>query len=422
MHKLKLFLLNSKNIDKSSFIWNMIGSMLMAFQSVIMLTIITRTLDLYSAGVFTLAYANSNLFLNIGKYGMHNFQVSDMKKKFNFKEYLSSRLITTMFMLLFSIIYIVISQQKNHYSSNKTYIILWMCIFKLVDSIEDVFLANYQHENYLDVSGKIMALRMASTIIVFGVCVIIFHDLLFALILSTIFTACILALFLCLVHPSFHKKQESVQPHNLCKLLTSCFPLFLAGFLSFYIGNAPKYAIDSQLNDELQACYGFIAMPVFVIGLLNNFIFNPMIAKMSLMWKDNKRKEFFHLFHIQILIIVAITFICELGAFMLGIPILSLLYNTNLKPYKTELLILLLGGGFLALSGLFANIMTILRIQNQQAISYGIVSIFAYMLSPLFVSKYSILGASLSYLFLMVLLCVIFGLTLCLHKKHTPQE
>ena len=85
MNKLKHFLLDSKNIDKSSFVWNMIGSMLMAFQSVIMLMIITRTLDLYSAGIFTLAYASANLFLNIGKYGMHNFQVSDMKNQFNFK-------------------------------------------------------------------------------------------------------------------------------------------------------------------------------------------------------------------------------------------------------------------------------------------------------------------------------------------------
>ena len=50
MNKLKHFLLNSKNINKSSFIWNMAGSMLMAFQSVIMLMIITRTLNLYEAG------------------------------------------------------------------------------------------------------------------------------------------------------------------------------------------------------------------------------------------------------------------------------------------------------------------------------------------------------------------------------------
>lgn len=102
MNKLKHFLLNSKNINKSSFIWNMAGSMLMAFQSVIMLMIINRTLNLYEAGVFTLAYASANLFLNIGKYGMRNFQVSDVKRQFNFKEYNTSRIIITLLMLILS--------------------------------------------------------------------------------------------------------------------------------------------------------------------------------------------------------------------------------------------------------------------------------------------------------------------------------
>jgi hypothetical protein len=57
--------------------------------------LLTSTLNLYEAGVFTLAYASANLFLNIGKYGMRNFQVSDVKRQFNFKEYNTSRIITT---------------------------------------------------------------------------------------------------------------------------------------------------------------------------------------------------------------------------------------------------------------------------------------------------------------------------------------
>ena len=54
-------------------------------------------------------------------------------------------------------------------------------------------------------------------------------------------------------------------------LMIKCFPLFAGAFLSFYIGNAPKYAIDAVMTDAELASYGFIAMPVFVVGLLNNF-------------------------------------------------------------------------------------------------------------------------------------------------------
>ena len=312
MNKLKHFLLNSKNINKSSFIWNMAGSMLMAFQSVIMLMIITRTLNLYEAGVFTLAYASANLFLNIGKYGMRNFQVSDVKRQFNFKEYNTSRIITTVLMLIVSLVYVVIAKSKNDYNMNKTWIIIWMCLFKIVDSIEDAYLGYYQQENRLDVAGKMLTLRMILTILVFGLGLIFLRDQLISLMIATIFTTLLLIMFVTLTYPAF-RKEESVHKGKVWELLRVCFPLFLGCFLAFYIGNAPKYAIDSLLSDEMQACYGFIAMPVFVIGLLNNFIFSPMIARMSMMWKERQNKDFFRLFWIQILIIGIITIVWIAG-------------------------------------------------------------------------------------------------------------
>lgn len=421
MSKLKYFLLNSKDVNRSSFVWNMAGSMLMAFQSVIMLMIITRVLNLYEAGVFTLAYASANLFLNIGKYGMRNFQVSDVKRQFTFSDYRTSRIITTLAMLIVSVIYIIVASSQNNYSSDKTWVIMWMCLFKIVDSIEDVYLGLYQQQDRLDVSGKMLTLRMILTIIIFALGLIIFKDLLLSLIIATIFTTVVLTGFILITYPKFRIKQEHTKTAHIWTLLKGCFPLFLGCFLAFYIGNAPKYAIDSILNDELQACYGFIAMPVFVIGLLNNFIFSPMITKMSLLWKEGNRTKFMKLFGKQILIVAGITLICELGAYILGIPVLSILYNTNLKPYKTELIILLLGGGFLALSGLLVTIMTIIRIQGRQAIGYIIVAIFAYTLSPIFVRKYEIMGAATLYLLLMILLCLIFSILLWFGLKSKKE-
>lgn len=418
MSILKHFLLNSKNINKSSFTWNMAGSMLMAFQSVIMLMIITRTLNLYEAGIFTLANASANLFLNIGKYGMRNFQVSDVKREYNFSEYYISRIITTLAMLIVSIIYVIIATLQNNYSPNKTWIIIWMCLFKIVDSIEDVYLGLYQQQNRLDVAGKILTIRMILTIIVFGLCLILLKNQLMSLVIATILTTLILIFFVILTYPDFKNENRLIQKKHILQLLKVCFPLFAGCFLAFYIGNAPKYAIDKFLNDEAQACYGFIAMPVFVIGLLNNFIFSPMIAKMSLLWSEGSKKEFLKLFRLQIIIIAGITVVCEIGAYILGIPVLSLLYNTNLESYKTELLVLLLGGGFLALSGLLVTIMTILRIQNSQAIGYAIIAILAYILSPIFVKQYAVMGASVLYLLLMVLLCIIFGVLLMVQMKR----
>lgn len=407
--KIKEFFLQTDHIDRDSFVWNMAGSMLLAFQSVIMLMVLTRVLGLADAGIFTIAYANANLFLTIGKYGMRNFQVSDVNGQFTFYEYLMSRIFTVSLMIAVSIIFVLYVGNKNGYSMEKSLIIIWMSLFKVVDAFEDVFHGLYQQRGRLDIAGKAMTLRLGTTILFFLTGLLILKNLLIVLIFITCFTGILLIVFTRWSYKLFERAVEKRYSfYNVLGIIKICFPLFLGSFLSFYIGNAPKYAIDGVLNDELQACYGFIAMPVFVIGLLNNFVFNPMIYKMSVLWDKGKKNEFLKKFIIQVMIVIGITLVCIVGAYLVGIPILSFLYNTDLSLYKYELLILLLGGGFLALSGLLVTVITIIRFQNSLMFGYIIVSILAYTLSKIAVEQYSIRGAAGLYAILTAALCFLF--------------
>jgi O-antigen/teichoic acid export membrane protein len=405
---IKEFFLSDKEIERDSYIWNMIGSLLMAFQSVIMLMILTRTLGLLEAGVFTIAYANANLFLTIGRYGMRYFQVSDIRNQFGFAEYKMSRVISSIVMMGISIIYIIYAAQSNGYTMVKTQIIIWMCLFKLVDVLEDVFHGMYQKENRLDIASRVLSLRMVITIIVFGIGLIILKNLLISLIITTIVTTILFVLFTVWTFPYFGVKKRKADWNKVVKLLKVCFPLFVGTFFSFYIGNAPKYAIDAMLTDEIQACYGFIAMPVFVIGLLNSFIFNPMLYRMSMLWNEKKIKKFVLNTVGQVGIVAVITLVCIIGAYLIGVPVLSWLYNTDLSSYKTELLILLLGGGFLGLSGLLNAVITIIRYQQSLMWGYAVVAVVAFVFSDKVVGTYQILGASVLYTLLMGILCLIF--------------
>ncbi|MCI8939642.1 MAG: lipopolysaccharide biosynthesis protein [Dorea sp.] len=407
--KIKEFLLSEENIERDSYIWNMAGSMLMAFQSVIMLMILTRTLGLVEAGVFTIAYANANLFLTIGKYGMRYFQVSDVKNQFTFAEYRLSRIVTSAAMIAVSVAYTLYAAVSNGYTAEKTQVILWMCLFKVVDVIEDVYHGLYQRKNRLDVASKILTLRMILTIIVFGLGLVILRDLLLSLIIATILTTLLFILSIRWTYSGIQIGNERVEKRNILLLLKVCFPLFAGSFLSFYIGNAPKYAIDARLTDELQACYGFIAMPVFVIGLLNNFIFNPMLFHISVLWNEKKVKAFVLKAIFQTGVVVLITIVCMVGAWLIGIPVLSWLYNTDLAPYKAELLILLLGGGFLGLSGLLNAVITIIRYQKSLMWGYAVMAVLAYIFSDRIVKQYEMMGAAALYTILMGGLCLIFA-------------
>ena len=407
--KIDRFLLRSGDIERDSFIWNMAGSVLVAFQSVIMLMIITRTSGLEDAGILTIAYANANLFLAIGKFGMRNFQVSDVKGQFTFGDYFLSRVFSTVAMLAVSVAYILYMRFSYGYTTEKTMVIIWMCLQKSIDAVEDVYHGLYQRLGRLDVAGKCLSLRLAATILIFGAGLVILRELLTSLVIATVCSAVLFALFTASTYGAFSEDRLQPKGRSVALLLRLCLPLCVGSFLTFYIGNAPKYAIDKVLTDELQACYGFIAMPVFVIGLLNSFIFNPILHKMSVLWNEGKIKEFVKRVVIQIGVVAAITLVCILGAYLLGVPVLSWLYHTDLTDFKTELLILLLGGGFLGLSGLLNAINTIIRQQKKLMWGYVGVSILALVFSDRVVTKYEIYGASVLYAVLMGVLCIVFG-------------
>lgn len=408
---------SNTDTTRSTYLWNTISGLLMAFQSVIMLIVLTRTCDVTTSGIFTLAYAHASLFLNLGKYGIRNFQVSDVNEEYDFRGYFVARLISVLAMILLGSACLAYSARTVGYSAEKSLTLFMMLVFKAVDAMEDVFHGNYQQHGRLDVGAKMLTLRMFTMIALYACLIFITRNLLLSLTATTIFTGSFFVAETLWVRRHFslpvtdriHFFNSRKVLAQAGRLLRDSFPVFLATFLLFYIGNAPKYAIDAVMDDAAQAHYGFIAMPVFVVGLLANFIYNPIIASLAENWNLGERGAFARRFALQVLIIVGITAICVVAAWLLGVPVLNFLYNTELEPYKLDLVILMVGGGLLAVATLFTTGITIIRCQSKLTAGYIIVALLAAVASPHAVSIAGVDGASWIYLLLMALLSLWFG-------------
>lgn len=407
MNIVKKFLTESSNAERSGAVWNMIASMLLAFQSVILLVVMTHTVGLIPAGIYTMGNTDNNLFLSIGKYGMRYFQVSDVSREYKFREYRMSRIISTIAMAVISMAYVLFVANRNGYDANKTLIIIWMCLFKLPDAFEDVYYGDYQKNERLDVASKCLALRMFLTVVLWAVLIVVIRDLLTTVIITTIVTTIIMFVFLMLTR-EFVTEREGYSMRRVWKLLLVTLPLCVGAFMVLYIGAAPRNAIDAHMDDEAQAIYGFIAMPVFVVQLLVLFIFNPLIYGISCLWNDGKIREFTVSCLKQIGIVVVLTIVCIMGAWLLGIPVLSVFYHTDLTPYKTDLLLMMVGSGFLGLATLLGNLLTVMRYQNAILVGYIIVSVIAFLFSSRAVIAGGIRGAVVFYLILLGVLSLIF--------------
>ena len=407
MKILKKFLTESENVSASAAIWNMLASMFMAFQSVILLIVMTHTVGLVPAGIYTMGNTDSNLFLSIGKYGVRSFQVSDVKREYNFREYRLARIVTCIAMALVSTIYVLIVANRTGYSSEKTAIIIWMCLYKLPDAFEDVYQGEYQKNDRLDVAAKCLALRMILTIILWAVVVVVTKSLLISTVVSTVATIFMSVLFIVLTR-EFVSEKNALSVKKTIKQLLVTAPLCIGAFLTIYIGAAPRNSIDKLLDDEMQAIYGFISMPVFVVQLAVLFLFNPILHKVSVLWNEKKYSEYAKETIKQSALVIGVTIICLAGAWLLGIPVLSALYSTDLAPYKADLLIMMLGSGFLGFVSLLGYLLTVMRYQNAILGGYGAVALLALFFTDKAVEADQIHGACVFYMILLLTLMTIF--------------
>lgn len=419
---IRALLKRTGNVSWSTYIWNTANATLSAFQSVIILAVMTRTNGIEDAGVFSIAYAVASLMLFVGQYGIRRFQASDIRGQFVFGEYHGMRILTCLIMIMASAGYSFYGLVFQSYSTEKTIVIFLICLLKVVQAYADVFHGLMQQNGRLDVAAKSSFVRIALGTLSYVLCLALTQHLLLStavcLFVSTlvfVITSVNAARDFSGLSPFFHAKA-------LKNLTIAGFPLFLSLFLSLYIGNAPKYAIDAYLSDEIQAYYNFIFMPAFMVQLVANFIFNPILTKYAHIWLNGEFKRFKRILRRQVFVIFGLSVAGVVGAYLVGAPILSLFFGIDLTPYRMELCVVMIGGGMLAYVTFFTTVITIIRHQHLLALSYIGVALTAKMFSKYFVVNYGIMGAASLYTVLMSLLAITFLVILVVNVRRDIKK
>lgn len=405
---------------KRDYIWNTAAGLINAAEAVVMSMIVTRITGLADAGMLTIAFAIGNLMMTVGKFGVRNYQVTDIENRFSFSVYLKTRLATILLMIIVVSGYLVYAFVELQYSPDKIMIIGMICMIYAVEALEDVFWGYYQRRDRMDAGAKMFCVRWLGILAVFMISLWISRNLGFTLLICLIVSLMLLVLMLCLFYGKICGEEDrkmgqllrSGSLREMQQLIRAVFALFGITFLTYYVNNAPKYAIDACLPEEIQACYGFVAMPVFVIGLLSTFVYQPTLLPMALEWEGGQRKIFVNRVLKQMGVVGVLSVICMAGAYVIGIPALSWLYHAELSAYKRELMILMAAGGFVAVSGYLSVVLTTMRCQMDLLWPYGLIALLAAIGLKGIVSRYGTMGAAVCYLILLMLLSLIYSVIL----------
>lgn len=418
----KKFLLTDKNIDKSAVFWNAFSAMMNSFQTMVLLMIITRGGNMEDSGIFVMAYAVGNLMLNLGKFGVRQFQVTDIREKYSFSSYITSRKISTILMLVLTAAYVGYNLILNTYTLKKSIIVALICFMKAIEAYEDVYHGRMQQKGRLDVAGKILGIRLFLFIAGFTIFYIFTGNLLLTTVVNVLITL-ILAIYLnyvALKALNCFKKHE--KNTGVLSLLAECFPLCACMCMNMYIANAPKYVIDTVVAEDIQTCFNIVFMPVFIIALLANFVFQPYLKRLGEIWNNGNISLFVKkIYQLATVVIVACIIIVLVGR-LIGAEVLGFIYKVDLADYKGLLTVFMIAGGIIALQNLFVIAITIVRYQKFMIYGYIITSVLILIISSFVLNHYGIFELALFHLGTMILLLlycmVLFTIALKLNK-HT---
>ena len=408
MKALKNFFVNSNNVIRDSYLWNVLSASMFAMQSAIILIVITHTNGLEDAGVFSIAYAIGSLMYYVAEYGVRKYQVSDINEEMSFTDYHSHRLTVCLIAVIASLLYIANGYFRQGYTPYKAYIVLAICLNKVVEAYSEVYFGRYQQVGRLDVAAKTNFYRIMLGVTACIVSLILTKDMALSMTVWLVASFVGMVTSSVLVYKDFGELELRFDWSKIMRIMIDCFPIFLGYFLLLYVGNAPKYAIDACMTDTDQAMYNFIFMPVFAIGMLANFIFNPILVKLAHRWDDKKIKSFTKIVVSQIGVIGGVTLLAIAVALTIGPPILGILFNADLSGYKTDLAILMVGGGMLALVNFYAVVITVMREQKHLTSGYVVMAVAAWFMSNRVVAAHGIRGATVLYTVLMAALSLIF--------------
>ena len=405
------------------YLWNTAASLMSSLAVVIMGVAIVRSgaTDSFARaqyGLFTLALAIGQQYQTVGLYEVRTFHVTDVRRRFDFGTYLSTRLLTCLVMVGLIAYHSWTASTKEPYPAFT--VIAAMALLRIFDAFEDVYYSEFQRSGRLDIAGKACFARIFTTTFLWSGLYWFTQDLLTSTLITFAVTCVVLIVAYGLPARGVFPLLPSLNVRGVAGILWECLPLFVAAFLNQYLANAPRFAIHAALGDEELGVFAIIYMPAVAINMLSLFVFRPLLTRMALRWTEGKRGEFFSIVRRGLLTTAGAFAIVAAVTYMIGPPLLALVFGTDVSGYVGELMVLVLAGALNAASViLYYALATMRRLRAVLAV-FVAAGATAYLLAPALTRSLAMMGASLAYAATMGLLALLFALVMLIPARNAP--
>lgn len=376
-----------------AFFWNMMGSGMNAASTMVLTVVATRLAGVEHGGILGLAFGLCQIFGTLSGFEVRAFQSTDLRQEHSFAEYFTTRLSTVAVVTLICAVYVF----GFRYRADKASVIFAVCLYKILETVSDVFQGAFQQRDWMEYAGKSVFYKVSAACAAYIAVMLATGNP----VLSAWAMPCASAAGIVLYDVRKARALDIgmgivFHPAASVRILTECLPLAASSFMNMYILNAEKLQIDVSWP-ELQGYWTALFMPASVINLLSLFAFRPLLTSMAAAWNERKLSRLTRYIVTLLFWIAAMTCLALIGAYFLGIPVLGMLYGLKLSEYRAVLLIVLVGGGLNAMATFLWYVITVMRRQRYLILADGITFVVTLCTVPFLVKHGALTGAAWAY-------------------------
>ncbi len=319
---------------QQNMLWNSIGSICyLVCQWLITVLVVRLSEDYEAAGTLALGMAVSNVFTPIGQYKVRPYQVSDIREQFTTPQYVAFRIVTCGISVLIMIVYGTATCEASALPAVFAY-----GVYSLGPIFVDVLHGADQRAFRMDIIGKSFIARGLLSVLVFSVSLAVFQSLTLSLILMTVATFLVIALFdaretagICGdITPDFN-------PKAIRDLFIKCAPAVVAAFISSAIPSFPRQALGAILGTSALGIYASVASPVLIIQMGAQYVYSPLLSEFAIRFDKGDVRSYLSLLAKVTLAMCGITLLGMAGFALFGSWALSLLYGNEIAAYTNLL-------------------------------------------------------------------------------------
>jgi len=368
-----------------------------------------------AAGIFALAMTVSNVFAYFSNYGTRGFQITDYAKKYSDRQYILHRAETILVSVIFCVIYLL---AMRVYTPEEKWAILLYLLYSAVNTLGDVLMGAVQIRGRLEINGYSNILRGVLSFLVFVAGYAVSGSMVTALLLMAIAAA---AVFLGYDVRQYHAVVG--EKSALCgadfrqslSLWKDCFSLMLALMIPIITTAIPRQSIRVAFGSEVLGYYASVFTPTVIIPVLVSSVVTAQMPALSDCWNTGDSMRFRRTIRRFIGAFALLAAVACLTAFLLGKPVMSLIFGNEILDYFDLLYYAILATVISSMGSFFSSVLTAMRRTKVIAFSAAAAMAITAASVRIFLRKFGVYGAAYSHILAYSAQCVL--LFVCIHVE-----